>query len=127
MSLLASKLQSKGLNFKEEGGLLKGIYQLSGGRSQLFFLDPDADHFMGMGDYDFMSVVGSSTDAVKVRQACERVGGMKRGGIVVRQGQIMVKMEVPTEISDDSLMAHVVAVCTLADELEQELFTGDRW
>jgi len=107
--------------------MLTGTFNFPDGRTQAFFLDPDEDQYFDYGEYDFTSVVGPATDPQKVRAACELVGGLKRGGIIVKQGLIILKFEVPTSLPDRVLMAQVGAVCFAADNLEKTLFGGDNW
>ena len=122
---LAEQLQEVGLKFVEEHGYLRGGFAVEGDRTQNFILDPDSDDFYGHSEYDFMSVVGSAEDASKVKQACEWAACKKRGGVVVKEGHILLKFEVPAGLDSIHLAAQVQAVCAMADEMEQELFTVD--
>jgi len=122
---LADRLRAAGLNFQQQGGFLVGMFTLEGNRTQVFFLDPDADDYMGMQDYDFVSVVGPADDASKVKKACELAGKHKRGGIIIRQNLIMMKFDLPVSLDDRALVAHVAGVCKTADDLEHAIFGGD--
>jgi hypothetical protein len=124
---LADRLRSVGLKFQEKNGMLTGTFGFPDGRTQAFFLDPDEDQFFDFAEYDFTSVVGPATDPQKVKAACEIVGGLKRGGIIVKQGLIILKFEVPVSLPDRALAAQVSAVCLAADNMEKTLFGGDNW
>lgn len=122
---LQSKLREMGVRFTEEGGVLKGGYHLEDGRSQLFALDPDAEDFGGHREYDFLSFVGPATDKAKIQKACELVGRMKRGGIVVREGHVALKIEVPADLPAAATVAHLQMLVNMADAIEREVFGGD--
>jgi len=122
---LQSKLREMGVKFKEEDGYLNGGYHLEDGRSQLFAIDPDADDFCGHREHDFVSLIGPATDMAKVQKACEIVGRMKRGGIVIRFGFIALKFEVPADLSASATVMHLQKLVNMADEIERDVFGGD--
>ncbi len=124
---LESILRERGVPYTKSGNLIRCEIPLPDGRTQLAFLDPDADDFVGMRDHDFTSVIGPAADPAKVKQACVAVGGMKRGGIIIRQDLILLKFEVPEIVDAEVAFQHLLGLCVTADRMEKELFGGDAW
>ena len=124
---LPDKLKAAGLNFAPIEGTpwLQGYSDVLGDRSQKFFLYNEVDDWGGHGEYDFMSMVGPADDAANVKKACELATGFKRGAIVIFEGQICLKMEIPADLDGEASMMHVQLICPLADGLEKEIFGVD--
>jgi hypothetical protein len=125
---LADKLKEQGLSFDEtDSGMLRGGFQLESGRKQLFFLDPEADDYVGYAEHDFTSIVGPADDPAKLRAACEMAGSSKRGAIVVIENMIMLKYEIPSSLDGPTMLAQVESLCATADKMELEIFEVDQY
>lgn len=123
---LESKFQELGVAYqRDEDGLLSGVFNVEHGRTQFFMCKSKADLFAGAEDYDFLSPVGPSLDAAKVREACEVAGTFKRGGIVVGGDRIWLKFDVPSDLDAAATRRHLEQVCITADNLERQLFGTD--
>jgi hypothetical protein len=72
-----------------------------------------------------VSLIGPATDKAKVQRACEIVGRMKRGGIVIHNGFVALKFEVPAELSASATVMHLQKLVNTADEIERAVFGGD--
>ncbi len=103
-----------------QGGMLKFVFDLDGGRSQLVFV------IVGETIVEYFSPFGDVSD-VTAKQALDAISGYSFGMQLV-DGQFVVKHVVFLENLDASeIKDGFQIVASIADELENKLVGGDNY
>jgi hypothetical protein len=129
---IESKLRGAGLNFEIANlpgtimhGGLKGVFELDNGRSHVFVVSTEADDYLGVSDHDVLCPIKVGATAADVMAAASAMACKRRGGIVLANGILYVRMDMPSDLSGEFMAGQILGLCLIADELEQTLFDSD--
>jgi hypothetical protein len=126
---LEGRLASCGLSWEESGNYLKGVLDVGDGRTQVFLVDTNIDHFGNYQDHDILSPICRVVDQeARIKDVAlsllEFTGKQKVGHVAVINGILVYKadcsIDAPTEVFDTLLRT----ICKMADTLEKILTEG---
>lgn len=124
---IEEKLAKAGIKLKQKAGsLVSGVFGFEDGRTHMFILNTTNHEVGGFTENDCLFPLGPSKDPKKVVEACTIFGCSKRGGIVIINDTINMKIELPSVLSPTDLHHAIASGCALADEIEKALFGVDK-
>lgn len=123
---LSARIRSTYKVADEKAGILKLIFDLGNGRSQLVLISRE----VLMGSEEWFSIASPIGDASQINlgKALERVGSMVCGALAQTGRVIVLRHSAPLANLDiNEFERPLLLVTTTADRLERELAGGDQY
>ena len=126
---LKTRLSKCGLECSESEHYLKGVMDVGSGRTQVFLVDTNVDHFGPYQDHDILSPVCRVADqAERIRAIAftllEFSGKQKVGHVAVVNGILVCKADCSVDAPDEIFETLLRTICKMADTLEKILTEG---
>ncbi len=123
------RLASCGLQWSDSTGYFKGVLDVGEGRTQLFFVDYDADELGPYQDFDVISpicrVTGQESKVKAIAYTLlEFAGKRKLGHVAVLNELLVYKADCPVDAPTEVFQTVLQTVCETADVLEKIITDG---